>query len=226
MGMPGMDAGGQGNGEAGNRTGHVYERIIDLLIRTELKPGDVIVERKMAEMLNASRTPVREALGRLEAERLVFKQPGRGVTVSPFSTEAFVEILNVRLLLEGEAARQAAGRLPAELIARIRAEQARLEAIGNPSPAEVWAADDLLHGAIADASGNALMADMIRDLRRRTHVFNIFLNPTRQLHRVGENAELIDAIEAGDGEAAQAAMRAHIEAVRTMLVDRLTGVRR
>jgi DNA-binding GntR family transcriptional regulator len=67
----------------------------------------------MAERLNASRTPVREALGRLEAEGLVYKQPSRGVTVSPFSTEAFVELLNVRQLLESEAARLAAGRIPA-----------------------------------------------------------------------------------------------------------------
>lgn len=217
------EAQGTPEGEAGNRTGSVYEMLLDLLIRGELRPGDVIVERRMAERLNASRTPVREALGRLEAERLVYKQPGRGVTVSPFSAEAFVELLNVRQLLEGEAARLAAGELAPERIAEIRAAQARLLANPAPTPAEIWEADDLLHGSVADASGNALMADIIRDLRRRTHVFNAFRTPRSFVYQAGENERLLDAIEAGDPEAARSAMWNHIEAVKTALVDRIAG---
>ena len=61
------------------RTNEVYEQIIDILIRGELRPGDVIVERRMAERLNASRTPVREALGRLEAERMVLEKADAAV---------------------------------------------------------------------------------------------------------------------------------------------------
>lgn len=209
-----------------NRTEHVYEQIVELLIRGDLKPGDVIVERKMAERLDASRTPIREALNRLEAERLVFKQPSRGVTVSPFSTEAFVEILNVRQLLEGEAARLAAGRIPAAKITEIRTAQDRLAANAAPTPTEVWETDDLLHGTIADASGNELMASMIRDLRRRTHVFNAFRNPIRHVYQHDENALLIAALEAGDANAAREAMERHIESVKMALVDRLVGLRR
>lgn len=206
-----------------NRTESVYEMLLDLLIRGELRPGDVIVERKMAERLHASRTPVREALGRLEAERLIYKQPGRGVTVSPFSAEAFIEILNVRQLLEGQAARLAAGEISSARLADIRTVQARLMATPAPTPAEIWEADDLLHGSIADASGNALMADMIRDLRRRTHVFNAFRNPTGYTYQGDENERLLDALERGDGEAAHDAMWNHIEGVKIALVDRLAG---
>jgi DNA-binding GntR family transcriptional regulator len=206
-----------------NRTESVYEMLLDLLIRGELRPGDVIVERRMAERLNASRTPIREALGRLEAERLVYKQAGRGVTVSPFSAEAFVELLNVRQLLEGEAARLAAGEVAPARIAEIRAAQAQILANPAPTPAEIWAADDLLHGTIADASGNALMADMIRDLRRRTRVFNAFRTPRSFVYQAGENERLLDAIEHGDREAAREAMWNHIEAVKTALVDRIAG---
>lgn len=209
-----------------NRTEHVYDQIVELLIRGELKPGDVIVERKMAERLDASRTPIREALNRLEAERLVFKQPSRGVTVAPFSTEAFVEILNIRQLLEGEAARLAAGHIPAAKVTEIRAAQARLAANPAPTPADVWETDDLLHGAIADAAGNELMAVLIRDLRRRTHVFNAFRNPIRHIYQHDENERLLSAIETGDGAAAEAAMKSHIEQVKMALVDRLVGNRR
>lgn len=209
-----------------NLTEQVYEQLIDILIRGELQPGDVIVERRMAERLNASRTPVREALGRLEAVGLVYKQPGRGVTVSPFSTEAFVELLNVRQLLESEAARLAAGRIPED---RLRSIHDALIALGeksNPGLDEIWEVDDMLHGAIADAAGNRLLADMIRDLRRRTHVFNAYRNPVTPRFKADENLALIAAMASGDQDRAQATMREHIEGVKLAIIDRLAGTRR
>ena len=208
-----------------NLTEQVYEQLIDILIRGELQPGDVIVDRRMAERLNASRTPVREALGRLEAEGLVYKQPSRGVTVSPFSTEAFVELLNVRRLLESEAARLAAGRIPEEKMDAIRAA---LEALGKqakPSLSDIWDVDDMLHGAVADAAGNTLLAGMIRDLRRRTHVFNAYRNPVSPKFGVEENTSLLDAIASGDQQRAHDAMAEHIESVRVAIIDRLAGAR-
>ena len=206
-----------------NLTEQVYDQLIDILIRGELQPGDVIVERRMAERLNASRTPVREALGRLEAEGLVYKQPSRGVTVSPFSTEAFVELLNVRQLLESEAARLAAGRIPQDKLDTIREALKELGKQPKPSLSDIWDVDDLLHGAVADAAGNALLANMIRDLRRRTHVFNAYRNPVTPKFGVEENTELLDAIASGDQEKARAAMAEHIESVKVAIIDRLSG---
>jgi len=208
-----------------NLTEQVYEQLIDILIRGELQPGDVIVERRMAERLNASRTPVREALGRLEAEGLVYKQPSRGVTVSPFSTEAFVELLNVRQLLEAEAARLAAGRIPQEKMDAIRTALEELGKQAKPSLSDIWDVDDMLHGAVADAAGNTLLAGMIRDLRRRTHVFNAYRNPVSPKFGVEENTSLLDAIASGDQQRAHDAMAAHIESVRVAIIDRLSGSR-
>lgn len=206
-----------------NLTEKVYEQLTDLLIRGELRPGDVITERRMAERLNASRTPIREALGRLEAEGLVYKQPSRGVTVSPFSTEAFVDILNVRQLLEAEAARLAAGKISKARLDEIRAELKRVAKIPHPSLSEVWQIDDLLHGEIADAAGNPLMASMIRDLRRRTHVFNAYRNMMSHRFSADEDAALLDALESGDSERARASMSRHIEAVKIAIIERLAG---
>lgn len=213
----------EGTGERPNLTEKVYEQLTDLLIRGELRPGDVITERRMAEQLNASRTPIREALGRLEAEGLVFKQPSRGVTVSPFSTEAFVDILNVRQLLESDAARLAAGKMSKARLDEIRAALKRLAAAKQPTLSEIWAVDDLMHGAIADAAGNALMASMIRDLRRRTHVFNAFRNMMSHRIAAEDDNHLLDALERGDREQARAAMSDHIEAVKIAIIERLTG---
>jgi DNA-binding GntR family transcriptional regulator len=204
-------------------TGQVYEQLIDLMIKGELRPGDVITERRMAERLNASRTPIREALGRLEAERLVYKQAGRGVTVSPFSTEAFVEVLNVRQLLEAEAARLAAGRVPAETIARIRDGLTAIGQKATPTLSDIWEVDDMLHGEIAAAAGNTLMAEMIRDLRRRTHVFNAYRVSISPKMGIEENNLLLDAIESGDAERARETMVRHIETVKVAIINRLSG---
>ncbi len=209
-----------------NLTEQVYDQLIEILIRGELRPGDVIVERRMAERLNASRTPIREALGRLEAEGLVYKQPGRGVTVSPFSTEAFVELLHVRQLLESDAARLAAGRIPPARVEEIRAALQELGQKPTPTLSEIWEVDDMLHGEIADAAGNALLAGMIRDLRRRTHVFNAYRNPSKYKFGVEENAALLDAISSGDQEKARSAMANHIESVKLAIIDRLAGATR
>jgi len=209
-----------------NLTDQIYEQFLQILISGELKPGDVVVERKMAERLNASRTPIREALGRLEAERLVYRQPNRGVTVSHFSTEALLDILNVRQVLESEAARLAAGRIPAERLEEIRARMREIAGMDKPSLALIWEVDDLLHGEIADASGNPLLAGLIRDLRRRTHVFNAFRNPEDSRFDYAENSKLVDAVAGSDGEAARAAMSNHIHSVKLAIINRLTGVSR
>lgn len=209
--------------ERQNLTEHVYERLIEILIRGELRPGDVITERKMADRLNASRTPIREALRRLEAEGLVYKQASRGVTVSPFSAEKFIEILNIRQLLEGEAARLAAGNLLSSELADIRARQASLVATAEPSLSDIWQTDDVLHGAIARASGSDMLANMIRDLRRLTHVFNAYRNAGRKGFANHDSTELLSALERGDPAGAQKAMVEHIAAVKTEIIDKLSG---
>ncbi|ADO42705.1 GntR family transcriptional regulator [Ketogulonicigenium vulgare] len=208
--------------EGPNISEQVYQKLIDLLVSGELRPGDVIVERRMASFLNASRTPVREALGRLEAERLVYKQANRGVIVSPFSTENFVNLLNVRKLLEAEAARLAAGKLTEAQIADLRAALTGLAAIAQPTLAQVWEVDNKLHGAIATASGNPLLAEMIGDLRRRTHVFNAYRSPTAQKFSDTENFTLLDAVASGDAEHARQTMIQHIERVKTALIEQLS----
>lgn len=217
------DEGQHGDSGRPNLTEQVYEQLIDLLIKGELRPGDVITERRMAERLNASRTPIREALSRLESERLVYKQPSRGVTVSPFSTEAFVEVLNVRMLLEGEAARLASGRIPSERVAIIRAALERVAQKESPTLSEIWEVDDLLHGEIAEAAGNSLMASMIRDLRRRTHVFNSYRRSFIPSFGARENTLLLDAVVNGDQEKAREAMVRHIETVKTAIIAQLSG---
>lgn len=209
-----------------NLTEQVYEQLTDLFIRGELRPGDVITERRMAERLKASRTPIREALGRLEVEGLVYKVPNRGVIVKPFSTEIFFDMLDTRRLLEGETAYLAAGRMPKTRIDEIRSRLAALKHRSQPTQIEIWSMDQFMHGEIAEAAGNVIMAQMIRDLRRRIHVFNAYRNTFRAEYDFEENERLLDAIESGDGDRARAAMVQHIDHVKRATLERLSGTRR
>src|ERR1700730_16915867 len=89
-----------------------YEGLLRILFSGELRPNDVIMERRIAEQLGISRTPLREAIRRLEGEELLQRQTDGAIVICPMSVEDFLNILSIRRLLEGEAARKAAGRVP------------------------------------------------------------------------------------------------------------------
>ena len=91
-----------------------YERLLDMMLAGELGAGDILQERRLAEALAISRTPVREALSRLESDGLVTRLRGRLLTVRQFTAAEFMDALNVRKLLELEAASLAAGRVSAD----------------------------------------------------------------------------------------------------------------
>ena len=90
-----------------------YERLLDMLLAGELAAGDILQERRLAEALAISRTPVREALSRLESDGLLTRLRGRLLTVRQFTAAEFMDALNVRKLLELEAASLAAGHVSA-----------------------------------------------------------------------------------------------------------------
>lgn len=198
-----------------------YEKLLDMLLSGELVAGSVLQERRLAEALNISRTPIREALSHLEAEGLVTREVGRLMTVRRISVQSYIEILQVRKLLETEAAGLAAGRIDKGTADTIRAEIWKLMETVDPTPTQHWAVDDLIHSTIADASDNLLLAEMIRDLRRRTHIFNTRRIPSRLKPGSLEHLALIDAVVIGDAAKARALMMDHIDNVRLAIVDQL-----
>lgn len=199
-----------------------YEKIVDLLLGGSLVAGEVLQERRLAVILNISRTPVREALGRLEAEGLVSRH-GRVVRVADIDPAAYIEVLDVRLLLEPEAAHLAAGRISRSTAEHIRAEIWRLMETPSPTPAEHWAVDDLVHGTIAEAAGNRHAAGLILDLRRRTHVFNTRRIPDRLRPGALEHLAIIDAVSAGDADTSRNLMRRHISHVKDAIMKQLAA---
>lgn len=204
-----------------------YEQLLDLIMSGALKPGTMIHERRLAEHLNMSRTPLRDALLMLERDGLVSRHGRSGLQIRHLDLAAFMDNLAIRRLLESEAARIAAGRVAPDLLDDIRARLAAMLACAAaatpPDRAEVRAIDEDLHAAITRAAANAQMEEIIRTLRRQTLIFDLRSVPERLEDTCREHLAVVDALAAGSGEAAADAMRTHLDGVRQSIVARLAG---
>lgn len=203
-----------------------YAQILDLLLSGQLHAGAVLQERRLAELLSISRTPVREALARLENESLVSRRHGRMLVVTDVSVESYINLLDMRRILEMETAARATGRLNAEKAQAVREAIDELTQYEVITPAQHWAVDDLVHSTIAQAAGNPLVADSIRDLRRRTHIFNTSRIPQRLFVGASEHLGLIDAVMGSDPQESARRMAEHLDNVRDAIIDFILGRRR
>ncbi|MBN9536735.1 MAG: GntR family transcriptional regulator, partial [Alphaproteobacteria bacterium] len=175
-----------------------------------------------AARLGMSRTPVREAIRRLENEGTLDRQRTGALTVRPYSLEEFLHALAVRRLLEGEAAHLATGRMAPAALAHARERIAELRRNGMADTARQNDRD--FHTAIATASGNPVLAASIEDLRKRTAMFRLGRLPDRVDQVCNEHLAILEALESGNGDAARVAMQTHIDNVRRHLLQRLTAI--
>src|SRR5690606_27994178 len=143
--------------------------------------GVPLQERKLAEVLGVSRTPLREAMNRLVGTGILIRLPNRGFTVRSFNIRDYIEILHVRRLLESETASLAASRVDRADIQAVRAQILGLMSKPNPSTNDHWGVDDALHGLVAAAAGSQLLSSLIQELRGRTRIFDMKQLPERFL---------------------------------------------
>ncbi len=202
-----------------------YERILGLILGGVAKPGELLNERRLAEALDMSRTPVRDALLMLEGEGLLLRQGSRGLQVRQMRIEDYMDALQVRLLLEPAVARMAAGRVDTARIAQLRDQIAQVLAAGGDGPADrglVRDIDEDLHGMISDAIENRQLSTIIQTMRRQTQMFDLRAVPERRADTCAEHLSILDALEAGDGEQAATAMTDHLHQVRNSIIARLS----
>ena len=229
LGSTESDASGEARGPgAGDMSlsEYAYNRIVEMMLGGVLAAGEVLQERKLGERLSVSRTPVREALTRLEAESLVTRRHGRVLVVSDTSIETYVNILDLRRILEVEAAARATGKISREKEASILAAIDELLDVSEVTPAHHWAVDEMVHGTIAEAAGNPMVSSTIRDLRRRTHIFNTARIPHRLLPGASEHLELLRAVSGNDPEQSRQVMGEHMDNVRDAIIAFILGTRR
>lgn len=192
----------------------VAEEIREMIQRGDLGPGERLLEDRLAEQLGVSRNPVREAIRALEHTGLVEVQPRRGAYVAALDPQQAVELLELRAVLESFAARLAAERRTPPQLADIRAAfeagRAATEANNAVSAARAHRA---FHLAIEAAAGNSYLGPAVEPLRARTELVFVVLADRRGLIGWTEHVAILEAIEAGDPDAAAAAARRHMDSV-------------
>ncbi|MCU1411676.1 MAG: hypothetical protein JWR04_2383 [Rhodoglobus sp.] len=212
----------------------VYDAVIGLLLDGDIPAGARANIESIARDLGVSPTPVREALARLESEGLVVKQALKGYTVAaPLDARGFEDLFHMRLLLEPDAARLAAARIPAEKIAELRTAINDMIAAVDAGPVSnerfadykaFLVGDSTLHRVIAEATGNGLLSDAIVRLRPHMHQYRLHFDRDGAHQTNLEHTAIVDALEKGDSASADAAMRSHLESAQRRVEEHFRGL--
>lgn len=187
-----------------------YNRLIEMMLDGEFRPGIILQERRLASILEVSRTPLREALSKLANKGLIARRAGRFVMVDGMDIQRLAETFSLRRLLEMEFAGLAAGKLAGEQFEHHRAQTRKFLELSSPSAGDYWNVDNALHSLIADAAGNEFAASLALDLRRLTHV--LVPHRTRDQLRSGvlEHFAIMDAVLAGNALQSRELMEEHL----------------
>jgi DNA-binding GntR family transcriptional regulator len=208
--------------------GFVVDALRDAIVAGTLSPGEKLSEARLAQRFGVSRTPVREALKQLEAERLVSIERRRGTFVKQFTRREVIELYDVRAALEGMAARLCAERRSEECAARVRQAYSRMsDAVDRDDASGFLREDQRLHELIFEGAGNDRLTEHYRLLdqhMQRQLLGRIVTSRAGRMRRsLHEHVPIIVAVERGDGEAAESAMRAHVVSGRHELAVSLVG---
>lgn len=196
-----------------------YREIKEKIIRTKLPPGAVINESELMDDLNYGRTPIREALKQLQIEDLVVVKPRRGIFVSDLSITDLSKIFEVRVQIEGLAARLATDRITPSQMEKLKklADQYRES---PPSKKEnLIRLDSEFHRLIADATHNRFLQTNLE------HYYNLSLRiwylalPQTSLDdiNVGAHLKITEAISSGDAKKAEREIKQHIKDFHTTI---------
>jgi len=202
-----------------------YQAIRSNILDNRWPPGFQATELDIATRLNMSRTPVREALMRLQQEGLVEVVPRHGMRVLPVSPADMKEIYEVLRSLEATAAELAAARKlsPAEL-RRLEEASEAMDAALKADDLDAWAkADEAFHAQLLDLCGNRILKQMVLNTWDRAHrarMVTLRLRP-KPIHSTREHRALVKAIKQGDPAAAGELQRAHRERAGGELVELL-----
>lgn len=194
----------------------VYERLSEEIVSGVLAPGEPLIEAKLASAFGVSKTPVREALIRLQRDGLVEIEPYRGARVGAPSAKDMVEISEVRLLLEKRIVEDLARDRPAEVIEALDAALTTARrALERSDRDGVRVALTTFSDCLANASENGHLKSLLGGLRNKLMLIgNTAANlPGRHVRSIEEHQAILDAIRAGD---ADAAVRETVEHVRSI----------
>lgn len=198
-----------------------YVAIRDQLLMLDIRPNEPIDDDALARDLGVGRTPVREALKRLEGDRLVVSFPRRGTFATGVDITDLAHISEIRVQLEPLAARRAAERAPRPVRDDLEALAAHIEALDVTSldRAELMRWDLTVHRAFYRAAANPHLEDvLVRYDNLATRIFCLFLDRLTTVDQhVGEHVDLLRAIAAGEADRAEQLARDHVTGFETAI---------
>ena len=201
-----------------------YAEIKALIQDGTFPAGSFLSERQLAGRLKMSKTPVKNALVRLEMEGFVAVSPQQGIVVREFSVQEVVDILDIRMALEPYVARRVAGALTAEQAAALKANVRAQEAAARAGDTvELTRLDADFHILLCSFSGNAEIAHVMTRLRDKLHrvILRVMAHvPGRPASAAAEHGAIADALIKGKGERAAGLMLTHLEFGKRSLLSR------
>lgn len=196
-----------------------YHALRRMILDKALRSGGPVVEGRLAEELNISRTPMREALLRLEGEGLLVRAGARSYSVRFVSAQEYFQAMKVRELLEAEAIGLAIGKIEKKVVQQLIK---KIKALGSGQQEQAhWQLDDQVHSMMARASGNEVLAHMIDLVRTNSRLFELVTPFNRIEEDRAEHLAILEAYLADDAEASRAAVRQHLQNLRRFVLERL-----
>lgn len=194
-----------------SRAEYAYKKILEAIHCKQVRQGERIREEELAKTFGISRTPVRQALQRLQTRGLLKYAPGRGLIVVELSRQQVLEFYEHRELLEGAAARLAAQHASPTDVAAMHGLLEEFKDVA-PDPANLARVNRILHEAIYDASHNRYLIHSLHDLQDTLALLKgtTYSFADRWKSAYEENAEIVEAIGARDADRAERAARKHI----------------
>lgn len=202
----------------------VFQTLRQAILKGELQPGERLMEIKLAESLGVSRTPIREAIRKLELEGLVVMIPRKGAAVANITEKDTKDVLEVRRTLEMFAVEVACDRITEEQLEQLKGAAKAFEASkGSMDLIRIAETDMNFHEIIYEATQNERLVQMLNNLRENMYRYRIeYLKDSNYYDSlVKEHQEILDAIETGDKERAGTCMRDHIDNQQFAVISKL-----
>lgn len=205
----------------GSLANHVTSQLREAIVSLRLKPGTMLDKGEICERLGVSRSPVAEALARLQGEGLIDILPQRGSVVSLVSLTAVKEYIFIRTALECETVRKLASETPEGLVEALNANIERQRELAGLDDKNGFHALDLqFHEILLNAAGYKRMKAMVDTARNNLDRARHLSNKIRQLPLAfSEHVAIAEAIATGNPDAAAGAMRTHLDAMVTSVFE-------
>lgn len=209
----------------------VFNTLRKSILTGELKPGERLMEIHLANQLGVSRTPIREAIRKLELEGLVIMIPRRGAEVAQITEKSMKDVLEVRRALDALCAELACDRISEEGLAALKDACGQFEqCVAGRDAQRIAQADVALHDIILQATGNQRLIQMVNNLAEQMYRYRFeYIKDSSQHERLVEEHKIIyQSILNKDKETAAAAARTHIDnqkkaIIRQIRLDRKNG---